>query len=503
MKRNSREKSLAHNLFILFIIILLPTFFIREYRMIKSKKETRILPTDDFSHIKLDPLGGKSFTFIVLTQNNASTIEKNLHSICTQKYDHYNVIYIDQGSTDGTPEILKREIGSNERVTVVECREDHESYEKYYEVVSKCPDNQVIVHFYGTDWLAHEDVLSLLTQSYSHPDVWLTYGQYLDYRNYQKGLHLPKPKKTLCKKRVQRAPWVVAPLKTFYAGLFKKLHIEAGFFLSIKDENALLNPMAELAKAHVRFIPDILFIHNEKRDNQWGGRHISFMADKLKTSIEKTFSESIVDLMIFSENTPEDLKECLDSCKSFLKGISTINVIYECTEKNFTSYEKLKITFPDVHFIRPIQYGESTFKQAVTQALWGSVNSSPYVILSTDQVRVNTPIALSPCIGAMRKTNAYGFYFHLGKEEKKTPPLKGVYSWNIRQGEGLFHRPDALQMGLYRRLDLERDLRDLTYNSTHDLINAWADHAPSHRVGLSFEEAKITSTFSVEMLTRP
>ncbi len=489
MKRNARESSLVHRIFILFIILLLPTFFIKEYRIIKSKKETRILPADDFTHIQLDTVKDKSFTIMVLTQNNASTIERNLQSICTQKYEQYNVIYIDQGSTDGTLEILKRGIGSNKGITLVECEEGHGAYEKYYELVSNCPDNQVIIHLYGTDWLAHEDVLSLFSQSHSHPDVWLTYGQYLDYRNYQKGLYLPKPKKTLCKKRVQRAPWVAAPLKSYYAGLFKKLHIEAGFFLSVEDENALLSLVAELAKAHVRFIPDVLFIHNEKREFEKGGHRLAFTADKLKNPIEKSFSQSIVDLMIFSENTPDDLKVCLESCKDCLKGINAVHVIYVCSEETYTSYEELKKTFSNVHFIRPIQYGESTFKQAVNQALWGSGSLSPYVILSTDQVRVNAPIALPACIGAMRKTGAYGFYLHLGKGEENLP-LKGVYSWNIRHGEGAFHRPDALQMGLYRRLDIERDFRELVFNSTDDLINAWAEHAPSHRVGLSFEEPK-------------
>ena len=490
MKRNAIEKSLANRVFILFIILLLPTFFIREYRIIKSKKEARILPAEDFSHIKLDLVDAKSFTFIVLTHNDASTIERNYDSISTQKYDRYNVIYIDQGSSDRTVELIKKKMGSNKEIQLIECSECHNAYEMYYQQVLKCSDNQVIIHFYGADWLAHEDVLSLLSQSYSHPDVWLSYGQYLDYWNYQRGVNDPKPKKNLCKKRIQRAPWVVAPLKTYYAGLFKKLHVEVGFFLSIEDENALLNPMAELGKAHVRFIPDVLFIHNEKRESHRGGRRLAFMAEKFKGPVEKTFSESIVDLMLFSENTPDDLKGCLKSCQNFLKGIDSIHVIYKCTEVTYVSYEKLKKQYPNVHFVRPVDYGEATFKQAVTQALWGSGHVSPYVMLSTDQARLNAPIHLLSCVGAMRKTGAYGFYFHLGKGNENHF-RKGIYSWNIRQGEGPFQRPDALQMSLYRRLDLEKDLRELTFNSAADLVNAWADHAPDYRIGLSFEKSRL------------
>lgn len=500
MKRNGREKSLANRLFILFIILLLPTFFIREYRIIKSKKDTRILPTDDFSHIKLDPVEDKSFTFIVLTQNDVQTIERNYESISTQKCDRFNIIYIDQGSNDGTVDLLRKKVGSKDGVQIIECEEGHEAYETYYQMVLKCPDDRVIVHLYGSDWLMHEDVLSLLSQSYSHPDVWLSYGQYLDYLNYQKGVIDPKPKRNLCKKRVQRAPWVVAPLKTYYAGLFKKLHVEAGFFLSIEDENALLNPMAELGKAHVRFIPDILFIHNEKREADRGGRRLAFMAEKFKSPVEHSFSESIVDLIIFSENTPENLEECLNSTHHYLKGIDSIQVIYSCSEESYISYENLKQIYPNIRFIRSIEYGNANFKQLVTQALWESGHASPYVLLSTDQIRIHAPILLSSCIGAMRRTGAYGFYLHLGKENERRFG-KGVYSWNIRQGEGSFERPDSLKMGLYRRLDLERDLQELKFDSIEDLINVWADHAPNHRVGLSFEEPKV-STFSFDVLSR-
>ena len=100
----------------------------------------------------------------------------------------------------------------------------------------------------------------------------------------------------------------------------------------------------------------------------------------------------------------------------------------------------------------------------------------------------------------MRRTGAYGFYLHLGKENERRFG-KGVYSWNIRQGKGSFERPDSLKMGLYRRLDLERDLQELKFDSIEDLINVWADHAPNHRVGLSFEEPKV-STFSFDVLSR-
>ncbi|MDJ0651956.1 MAG: glycosyltransferase family 2 protein [Simkaniaceae bacterium] len=289
--------------------------------MIKSKKEPKILPTDDFSHRKLDPVEDKTFTFIVLTRNDVQTIERNYESISTQRCDHFNIIYIDQGSNDGTIELLREKVGSKDEIQIIECKERYEAYETYYQVVFKCPDDRVIVHLYGSDWLMHEDVLSFLSQSHAQPDVWLSYGQYIDYLNYQKGVIDPKPKRNLCKNRVQKAPWVVAPLKTYDAGLFKKLHVEGDFFLSIGDENAFFSPMAELGKAHVRFIPEVLLIHSEKREGNRRRRQSAFLAEKLKGSVQQSFSASLIDRIIFSENMPENLEECLSSTQNFLDAL--------------------------------------------------------------------------------------------------------------------------------------------------------------------------------------
>ena len=501
MKGNKRGKSLAHRLFILFIILLLPTFFVREYRLIKSKKETRIIPAEDFAFAEIEPDEDKSFTFIILTHNNIDSIDQNIDSILMQKYSNFRVVYIDHQSSDGTTVQIQKAVKRNNRnVSLIECEYDHQVYERYYNLVSHSKDDEIIIHLYGNDWLAHEDVLTRLNQNYTNPDVWLTYGQYIDYVNLEKGIHDPKPKKTLYKKRVQRAPWVVAPLKTYYAGLFKKLHIETGFFISIKDENALLIPMAELAKAHVRFIPDVLYVHNEKPKGNRKNRRVSFMADHVKAAMEQAHKGALVDLVLLSEDSPTQLDACLASCEKNLNGIATIHVIYQCTEKNFNCYEMMKQVHSGVQFTRSSGYGEVHLKKAILQSLWRNAESSPYVLLSTDQVEVSEAIPLPVCIAAMQKTHAYGFYFHLSREDREIPQ-EGIYSWNIRRGVGSFKNPDALQMGLYRRLDLEKDIKKLSFSSVHGLIRAWADEIDCYRVGLSFEESRVSTT-SVEMLTR-
>ncbi|MCB1081001.1 MAG: glycosyltransferase family 2 protein, partial [Chlamydiia bacterium] len=341
MKRNKTEKSFYHRLFILFIILILPVFFIKEYRLIKGKKDTKVLHAEDFCQTHLDPQEDKSFTFIVLTKNNVDSIEQNFQSIIQQHYSHFRVVYIDQGSTDGTVATLQSLI-QDHPMTVIPCEKDYEVYQKYHEVVNRCKDQEVIIHLYGTDWLAHDDVLSYLNRSYANPDVWLTYGQYLEYSSYKKGIYDPQPKKVLSKKRIQRAPWVVAPFKTFYASLFKNVDLQRGHFLSVESDAALLVPIAELGKAHVRFIPDVLYIHNEKAPKEKRGHKLAFMGRKLAQSALLKKPLSLADLVIFSENQPEKLHSSLKSSTTHLCGIEQIDVIYDSTQENFAGYETLE-----------------------------------------------------------------------------------------------------------------------------------------------------------------
>ncbi|NGX50533.1 MAG: hypothetical protein K1060chlam2_00379 [Chlamydiae bacterium] len=489
MKRNKIEKSIYHRLFILFIILILPVFFIKEYRLIRAKKDTKVLSAEAFCLEHLQPYEDKSFTFIVLTQNNVDSVEQNFHSIIKQEYLNYQIVYIDQGSTDGTQNNLKRLISKQSRsITLIECEKNHELYQKYYEVVQSSPDSEVIIHLYGSDWLAHDDVLSSLNTSYSNPNVWLTYGQYLDYSSYKKGIYNPRPKQILHKKRSQRAPWVVAPFKTYYASLFKKMKIEPPTFLSIKNDNALLRPIVELGRAHVRFIPDVLTIHRDIAPNKKRGHRVALMAGKVAQLALTQKNQKITDLMILSRGTPERLKSCLESSLIHLHGIHRINVLYDCDEESFSGYERLKEQFSDVNFIRPVICADAGFKSAFLSVLLE--NSSPYLILTTDEVSLKESVPLSACVEAMRKTRAYGFYLHLGRGVDEALEAgvtsQGIFMWNIRQNEGPFGEPDVLKMGLYRRLDLEKDLRELSFSSAESLITAWNRSTHSYRIGLSF-----------------
>mgnify|MGYP001156741618 CR=1 FL=1 len=59
------------------------------------------------------------FSVICPTYNSANFIEQNFNSLLNQKYQNFEIIYIDDGSSDNTVEILKKLIQNRSKFTIL------------------------------------------------------------------------------------------------------------------------------------------------------------------------------------------------------------------------------------------------------------------------------------------------------------------------------------------------------------------------------------------------
>ncbi len=126
---------------------------------------------------------------------------------------------------------------------------------------------EIIVVLNGEDWLAHEWVLQRLNQYYADPDLWLIYGQGLDYPTLQiGGAKLQDGIKNETGVRTQ--PLAFSHLKTFYAALFKKIRdpdlLHNGEYVQAAMEIAYMLPMLEMAEDHSHHLSEILYISNRE-----------------------------------------------------------------------------------------------------------------------------------------------------------------------------------------------------------------------------------------------
>ena len=76
--------------------------------------EQRLINTNDYNMNELYNENTK-FVFIIPSFNNEKWIENNLNSIINQKYNNWNVIYINDNSNDKTQEIYEDIISKTEK----------------------------------------------------------------------------------------------------------------------------------------------------------------------------------------------------------------------------------------------------------------------------------------------------------------------------------------------------------------------------------------------------
>jgi glycosyltransferase involved in cell wall biosynthesis len=212
----------------------------------------------------------KPFVIVIPSYNNAKWCEENLRSVFEQNYDNYRVIYIDDASTDGMDLKVKNFIAESKkqnRVQFLRNEKNLGAMANLFHIIHSCKNDEIVIILDGDDWLAHENVLSKLNEIYADSSVWISYGSYVEYPSFAKGSCARLiPKKVIQKKTYRQHQWSTSHLRTFYAGLFKKIDLKdflyEGRFLESTWDMAAMFPMLEMAGKHARFVKDVLYVYN-------------------------------------------------------------------------------------------------------------------------------------------------------------------------------------------------------------------------------------------------
>jgi glycosyltransferase involved in cell wall biosynthesis len=118
------------------------------------------------------------FKIVVTFHNVANFISECIDSIKKQKYDNWYCVMVDNGSTDGTYDLLPHGddrfiiIRNEVRKTPLECDIDAFEY--------NCEYDEVNVILCGDDKFIGDYVLSTLNRIYCDNNVLLTHGNYID-----------------------------------------------------------------------------------------------------------------------------------------------------------------------------------------------------------------------------------------------------------------------------------------------------------------------------------
>ncbi len=207
--------------------------------------------------------------FIVPSYNNARYFRANLDSICSQNYANWRMIYIDDCSSDKTYELVKAYIDEHrlwDRVTLIRNTQRVGALENIYNAIHSCNNWEIMVNVDGDDFLAHNNVLQVLNNVYSHENVWLTYGQFVEYPAGVKGFCEAFPESVIRSNSFRKYGCPVSHLRTFYAWLFNKIDREdllhEGKFYPMTWDKAMMLPMLEMCGGRFKFISDVLYVYN-------------------------------------------------------------------------------------------------------------------------------------------------------------------------------------------------------------------------------------------------
>lgn len=496
----------------------------------KQKKLSRIeynigIPSEEI-HSNLP------FVVLITSYNNQKYCEKNLRSALDQEYDNYRIIYIDDHSTDRTYEVANSIIESHpkgDKITLIRNEKNLGSMANLYHGIHSAENHEIIVTLDGDDAFAHTKVLNRLNAYYQNPDVWLTYGSYLEYPSYRQGIFSqPIDKKILKEGSIKRKAWMTSHLRTFYAGLFKRIpmkhFIHKGRFLDSASDIGMMIPMIEMAREHVFFIPEILYIYtqdNPLNDTVRSSAQQEYfnhlvrsypVLSKLTKHPKEPFllsAEDKADILVFSYNRPLQLLATLESIEKFVSNYANVFILYRASDEHFQkSYNLLKQQFPNFKFFQqPNTNPHLAFKPMVLDLSFNPKRSQArYIAYCTDDIIVKDEIDFLGGILSLKETQAYGLYYRLGRHVKhcfmfnqdhNIPNFisfkNDIKAWQFASSNGDFNYPHSIDFTLFKKEKIKPTLQELNYTFPNPLEAHWAKVADSTEIGLCYTQSKIVN----------
>lgn len=199
--------------------------------------------------------------------NASDYIERCIGSILSQNYENYQVMFVDDNSTDGSFDL----IDDNEKFIKIRNTENKGllyNYMVHLPLYAKT--NDIVIVLDGDDALYGKTVLSYLNDYYNDNDCLMTYGQSI-WTNGNRGFARPYTQSEF--NNLRKVQYLASHLRTFKFICFEELMKQDPDFDCFKDEKgklfmmagdvATMFPMMEIAGFEkVKYIDKILYLYN-------------------------------------------------------------------------------------------------------------------------------------------------------------------------------------------------------------------------------------------------
>lgn len=197
------------------------------------------------------------FVIISTVYNKAKWVSFNINSVKQQTYTNYLAVYGYDKSTDETLKKLIYHIEDDEKFIIHHNDNQDSQMSNFFSCYNYLKTNNlispedIIVEVDADDWLLHSFVMQYLNEIYQDPNIWMSYGQYVQYPSGETGghfyLHLTEDG------TIRHTPFAYSHLKTYKAWLLDKVPQEylinpkTKKYWNITADFAMCMPMVEMA----------------------------------------------------------------------------------------------------------------------------------------------------------------------------------------------------------------------------------------------------------------
>jgi glycosyltransferase involved in cell wall biosynthesis len=252
--------------------------------------------------------GGSILKFHIITAmyNVEDWIEENVQLLKDQTFSNFQIVLIDDQSTDNTIKLVRAAIQGDSRFRLIVNQEKKFKTRNVVEAIEAAnPDDEdVIVLVDGDDRLAHKDVLRKLESIYQQKKCWMTYGSFADSQGVRNKGCRPYKKDIIINNRFRQSKWIAYHLKTFKYKLWKALNMDifqitekevkralalallklqfrrwyhwkdirtedlhdvSGKYIKRVDDKAFSYPMLEMSGEKACFINEVMYIFRSER----------------------------------------------------------------------------------------------------------------------------------------------------------------------------------------------------------------------------------------------
>ena len=219
--------------------------------------------------------------------NAGHYLEKCVMSLLSQRYSNFQVIFIDDCSTDGAAE---KYIPTNDsRVVYIRNTERKTALENIFNaIIYYTEPEDLIVLVDADDWLLSRNSLKTINEFFDMQQCWVSWGSCMWFQDVHNRNDFSCAYTKDEFKNLRKAPFKFSHIRCFYSGLFKKIQEQDKNFSVFKDKNGefykscydvpIMFSISELAGfEHCYYNPVKLYVYN---------RETSLNDDKINSNLQ-------------------------------------------------------------------------------------------------------------------------------------------------------------------------------------------------------------------------